>query len=93
MKRTSKEKGIEPIQVSEWKVTRAKDTGKIVFFDLMINGVTIYGCKVIEGQRGDFISFPSQKGTDGKYYNIAWAPLSDEVQADILAAVEVIINK
>lgn len=70
------------------KVTRANQVGDTVFFDVTINGVTIYGCKVIEGKNGDFISFPSHKGKDGKYYNHAWVKLSDEDTANIVKQVE-----
>lgn len=70
------------------KVTRANQVNDTVFFDVVINGVTIYGCKVIEGKNGDFISFPSHKGKDGKYYNHAWVKLSDDDSAAIVKQVE-----
>ena len=62
------------------KVTRANQVENTVYFDVVINGVTIYGCKVIEGKNGDFVSFPSHKGKDGKYYNHAYVQLQ---QSDI----------
>lgn len=65
------------------QVVRAKefDNGSIVF-DMEINGIMVYGCNWIEGKKEDgteyaFASFPSKKGTDGKYYHIAFAKLSD----------------
>ena len=70
------------------KVTRANQVNDTVLFDVVINGVTIYGCKVIEGKNGDFISFPSHKGKDGKYYNHAWVKLSDDDTAAIVKQVE-----
>ena len=70
------------------KVTRANQVGETVFFDMEVNGVTIYGCKVVEGSKGDFISFPSHKGKDGKYYNHAWVKLTDEQSKEIIAQVE-----
>jgi DNA-binding cell septation regulator SpoVG len=70
------------------KVTRANQVGDTVFFDMEVNGVTIYGCKVVEGSKGDFISFPSHKGKDGKYYNHAWVKLTDEQSKEIIAQVE-----
>ena len=70
------------------KVVRANQVDDLVFFDLEINGVTIYGCKVIEGKNGDFISFPSHKGKDGKYYNHAYIKLTDEQAKDIISQVE-----
>lgn len=74
--------------VIDAKVTRANQVGDAVFFDMEVNGVTIYGCKVIEGKNGDFISFPSHKGKDGKYYNHAWVKLSDDDSAAIVKQVE-----
>jgi DNA-binding cell septation regulator SpoVG len=70
------------------KVTRANQVNDTVFFDLELNGVSIYGLKVVEGSKGDFISWPSHKGKDGKYYNYAWCKLSDEQQKDIIHQVE-----
>ena len=70
------------------KVTRANQVENTVYFDVVINGVTIYGCKVIEGKNGDFISFPSHKGKDGKYYNHAYVKLSDDDTAGIVKQVE-----
>ena len=70
------------------KVTRANQVNDTVFFDVVINGVTIYGCKVIEGKNGDFISFPSHKGKDDKYYNYVWVKLSDDDTAAIVKQVE-----
>lgn len=65
----------------ELKVLRAKEYKNSTFIDLEINGVKIYGCRYVEGKNGDFISFPSYKGSDGKYYNYAWAELSaDDVK-------------
>lgn len=73
----------------EAKVTRAKqfkDGG--VVFDMQVNGVSIYGCRVIESKNGDFVSFPSYKGSDGKYYSHAWVKLSDEDTKSIVKQVE-----
>lgn len=69
-------------------VTRANQVNDTVFFDVDINGVMIYGCKVIEGSKGDFISFPSHKGKDGKYYNYAYIKLSDAQTKEIIEQVE-----
>lgn len=68
----------------EIKVTRAKqfkDGGTV--FDMVVNGVSIYGCRVVEGKNGDFISFPAYKGSDGKYYSHAYVKLSD-VDTDLI---------
>lgn len=72
----------EEIKDHDIKVEHVRDTKYGVFFDLCINGVAIYGCSWIEGQKKDgteyrFISFPSHKGKDDKYYNHAYVKLSD----------------
>lgn len=71
--------------------TRVFQNGSVLF-DMTLNGVKIYGCHVVEGTNGDFISFPSRKGTDGKYYSIVWARLSETDEKDIINEVEKIIN-
>lgn len=63
-----------------------------VAFNLTVNGITIYGCRVVEGKNGDFISFPQQKGRDNKYYNIVFVPISNEDSNKILAEVERQLN-
>ena len=70
-------------------VSRAKqfDDGKIVF-DMIVNDVSIYGCRLIEGKKGNFVAFPQRKGKDGKYYGHAYIKLSDEDVANIVAQIE-----
>lgn len=64
-------------------VGKGKD--KIIFLDLVVNGVTIYGCRIVDGKKGDFIAFPSKKNEkDGKYYNHVWVELSDEETEQII---------
>ena len=48
--------------------------GKVrAFFDLTTTeGFTIKGFKIIEGINGLFVSNPSQKGSDGEYYDTIW---------------------
>lgn len=66
-----------------------------VFFNLTINGVTIYGCRVVTPKNGsdDFIAFPSHKDANGKYWNYAYVKLSDTDTKEILAEVEKEVNK
>lgn len=65
------------------EVIRAKEYKDTVFFDVVINGVSIYGCRFVEGKNGDFVSFPSYKGNDGKYYSHAYIKLDDDAVKDI----------
>ena len=79
------------------KVTRAKemDNGNVTF-DMVVNGVTIYGCWYLEGTSKNgkdyqMISFPSQKGKDGKYYSHAWFKIEDDVKDDIIAQLQELV--
>lgn len=73
----------EEVKGHDIEVEHVRDTDKYgVFFDLCINGVSIYGCSWVEGKKKDgaeyrFVSFPSHKGKDDKYYNYAYVKLSD----------------
>ena len=83
------------IKVDSYRVLRAVCVGEsnTVLFDLELNGVKLYGLKVVEGKNGDFVGFPSKKGKDGKYYSLFYAQFSAEDQKDILAAVEAELNQ
>lgn len=77
MRRSKENKEASAPVVNDLKVLRAKEYQDNVFMDLKINGVTIYGCRFVEGSKGNFVSFPSHKGKDGKYYNYAYIKLDD----------------
>ena len=76
------------------KVTRAKEVNEsTVVFDMVVNGVTIYGCWYREGKDKNnneytMISFPSHKGGDDKYYNHCWFKIEDDVKEDIIAQLQ-----
>ena len=80
--------------VNTMEVTRAMafENGGVVF-DVTINGVSIYNCRVVEGSKGDFISFPSHKGKDGKYYSYAYIKLTDEDTKEIISQVEKVLEE
>ena len=84
----------EELKIDNYCVKRAITVGKDanVLADVEINGITIYGMRVVEGKNGDFLSFPQQKGKDGKYYSACWAKMSDKDQADIIKSMEVQLN-
>lgn len=71
------------------KVTRAHqfDDGSIAI-DLEVNGVSIYNATLREGKNGMFVSFPSRKGKDGKYYSHVFVKFSEDDVKDIIAQVE-----
>ena len=62
------------------KVTRVLDGKYGILFDVELNHVTIYGCRLCETKEGKpFIGFPQQrdKKDPDKWWSIAWAPLTD----------------
>ena len=66
---------IERMNKGSWGKVRA-------FFDLTTSeGFTIKGFKIIEGINGLFVSMPSQKSSDGEYYDSIYASkeLRDEL--------------
>ena len=66
---------IERMNKGSWGKVRA-------FFDLTTTeGFTIKGFKIIEGINGLFVSMPSQKSSDGEYYDSTYASkeLRDEL--------------
>lgn len=87
-KKNSK-KEVKEIEVISLEVTRAREYDDIFFFDMVLNGVSIYGCRLIEGENGWFVSFPSKKPAKkgGKWYNHCWAKLSDDALGEICSAV------
>ena len=75
-------------EVTSLEVTRAREYEDIFFFDMVLNGVYIYGCRLIEGEDGWFVSFPSKKSDKkGKWFNHCWAKLSDDTIGEICNAV------
>lgn len=78
------------IEVTNVSVNRLKSsTSKIVgFVDITINNaIVIRGLKLVSGQKGVFVAFPSQKNKDdGKFYDTVF-PINREVRKVIEDAV------
>lgn len=50
------------------------DSKTKAFVDLELDGIlVIKGLTLVEGKKGLFLSFPSTKGKDGKYYNSVYS--------------------
>lgn len=81
------------LTLNDFQILRTKmwENGGVTF-DMEINGIRIYGCRVVETAKGDFIGLPQRKGNDGKYYSIVFFKMRDEDQKIILAEVERKIN-
>lgn len=50
--------------------------------------VTIYGCRVVENRKGDFIGWPSYKDDSGNYWNHVYVDIDPEDVEDILTEVQ-----
>ena len=68
--------GIEHYE-RDFNVTLASKEGAQPF-------LTIKGCRVVDGSKGPFVSFPAKKLDSGKYWNHVYA--SDAFQAAVLEA-------
>lgn len=80
-------------KVESVKVLSVRAWNNIVFFSMALNGVIINNCKVVEGKNGDFISLPSYKGTDEKYYSHVYFKFSPEDMKKILGMVQAELDK
>ena len=81
----------------EVNVTRAKEVSSgDIALDLEVNGVSIYGSfyvtREVDGKETSFISFPSRKGSDGKYYKYVYFPINDEQLSDIEKQIEAVME-
>lgn len=67
-----------------------------IVFDMTVNGVTVYGCRWVEGEKNGksykFVAFPNYKGKDGNYWNYAFVSLSDEDIATIESMLHKLID-
>lgn len=83
------EKKTESGKAVSFEILKATQYSWGVGFNMVLNGVTIYNCTVAETKEGKFfISFPSRKGTDGKWYSYVYFRFSEEDQNKILDAVQ-----
>lgn len=84
---------------------RATKNDKIVMVDMLVNGIDIKSCmlKEVEVQsngkthkKGDIVyilQFPSEKASNGKYYNRVWFPISNKNMDKILTQVQDLLAK
>jgi hypothetical protein len=89
----------DEILIFDVKVLRAKEIKDAITFDVRINGVTIYGCwyRVYEdrekpGEETGFVSFPSRKGTDGKWYSYAYIKIDKDNMTLIEKQIEELLK-
>lgn len=76
------------------EVDGVKDWESGVFFNLTVGNIfKIYGCKVARTKKGEyFISMPSRKGTDKRYYAHCIVRLSESQTEEVLGMVSDALN-
>ena len=88
------EKEVTYGKVESFEILKATNFNWGCAFNMVLNGVTIYNCTVAETKEGKFfISFPSRKGSDGKWYSYVYFRFSDEDMERILDAVSEKLGK
>lgn len=76
-------------EVKGVKVTRVYtfSNGAIAFDAVFANAFTVYNMIYREGEKDgeaySMISFPSRKGTDGKYYSHVYFKITDDMKQEI----------
>lgn len=76
-----KQRKERPVYEYDLKVTRVLDGKYGVLFDLQINNVTVYGCRMCETREGvPFVGWPQKQDRKDKdkWWSIAYAPLTDD---------------
>lgn len=96
MKSSNKQEQGAPKTEYKVTVTRVKMFDeKNVAFDIECNGIKIYGMSyregVKDGKEYKLISFPSRKGTDGKYYSHAFFPINEDLKKNIITQLESLV--
>ena len=56
-------------------------------FTLRLHGIDLYSMRLVEGQKGAFISASAQKGKDGKYYDNFRVYFADDAAKTVEDAV------
>lgn len=82
------------IEIQAVRFVHQFDDGN-VSFSLLVNGIWISNMAIINSDKakdGWFISFPSRKSADGKYYNYAYFFIDDVTKAKIGEMVKQELN-
>lgn len=92
LNQTGNKEEMNMAQISITRINR-QDKGNLkAFCNVDINGkIEIYGVRLLDGKNGLFLSMPSRKGQDDKYYDhvrIKDEPLRDQVLAAVKKAYD-----
>ncbi len=89
-----------------FKVENVRKTknDKLLIIDLDINGVKVYSCffkeitvkndgkKYKAGDTAYVIQLPQEKGSNGKYYDRVWCPVSNENMLSIIEQIKALLG-
>lgn len=81
----------------EIEIVRAKEFDDCISFDMIVNGITVYGCRYRtytdkkSGEERNFVAFPSYKAKNDSYYNHAWFSISDDDLTAIEKGIEAVL--
>lgn len=79
---------LEVLNNCVFRVDSVRETEYGVYFNLVLfESVIIFGCRIVEGKNGAFISMPSRKSGD-RYYSHVGIKLTEELTQEIIYAVE-----
>lgn len=82
---------LEVLNDCAFRVDSVRETEYGVYFNLVLfESVIIFGCRIVEGKNGAFISMPSRKSGD-RYYSHVGIKLTEDLTQKILYAVEEIL--
>lgn len=82
-------------EIKSFSVSRVHvwDNGGVTL-NIEMNGIQIYGVRIMTTNGGDqFLSMPSRKGSDGKYYPIVGVYLQKSDQESIIKEAERVWNE
>lgn len=91
----NKSKKERPRYDYQLKVLRVLDGKYGILFDLEINHVTVYGCRLCETKQGKpFVGFPQQRDRKNPetWWSIAYAPLTDDQTEIICDQISAMLN-
>ncbi|MCG2675669.1 SpoVG family protein, partial [bacterium] len=82
---------VGPIEITE-ETKPSSYAGTKAYGSLIINKSLALEIKVREGQYGDWVTMPSKKGEDGRYYDLAY-PITPQATETIKKAKDMVLNK
>jgi stage V sporulation protein G len=78
---------VEGLALKVVRLHRFEGDSKLkAFCDIAIGDFIIKGLRLVDGQKGLFLSMPQEKGKDGKYYD-SFFPTTEEARQSLTEAV------